>query len=78
MNGVWFLVIVLAAGGCLLLVRALRDVRGEISRTVDSFTRFRAALAPALVVLRDETRDVTLRREPARAAVRRRPDPTER
>ena len=65
MNGIWFLVIVLAAGGVLLLLRALRDVRTEIASTVDSFTEFRAALAPALVVLRDETRGVTMRREPA-------------
>jgi hypothetical protein len=64
-NGVWVLIALLAAGGALLLVRALRDVRQEIGHTVDSFTRFRAALAPALVELRDETRDVTLRREPA-------------
>jgi hypothetical protein len=35
---------------------------------VDSFTRFRTALAPALVELRDETRGVTLRREPAPGA----------
>jgi hypothetical protein len=67
---VWFLVAVLAAGGAVLLVRALRDVRQEVARTVDSFTEFRAALAPALVVLRDETRDVTLRREPASGAGR--------
>jgi hypothetical protein len=65
---VWFLVAVLAAGGAVLLLRALRDVRGEIARTVDSFTEFRAALEPALVVLRDETRGVTLRREPAPGA----------
>jgi hypothetical protein len=67
-NGIWFLVIVLAAGGFALLLRALRDVRAEITSTVDSFTEFRAALAPALVVLRDETRGVTLRREPAPGA----------
>jgi hypothetical protein len=66
-SGVWFLIAVLAAGGAMLLVRALRDVRGEIAHTVDSFTRFRTALAPALVELRDETRNVTLRREPAAA-----------
>ena len=41
----------------LLLVRALRDVRDEITRTVDSFAEFQAALAPALVVLRDEHPD---------------------
>jgi hypothetical protein len=69
-NGVWFLIAVLAAGGAVLLLRALREVRAEVSRTVDSFTRFRAALAPALVVLRDETRDVTLRCEPAPGADR--------
>lgn len=65
MNGVWLPIAALAAGGALLLVRALRGVRAEITRTVESFTRFRAALAPALVELRDETRNVTLRREPA-------------
>jgi hypothetical protein len=68
MNGVWLLLALLAGGGAVLLVRALRDVRQEISHTVDSFTRFRAALAPALVELRDETRNVTLRREPAPGA----------
>jgi hypothetical protein len=67
-NGVWFLIAVIAAGGAVLLLRALRDVRNEIGRTVDSFTRFRTALAPALVELRDETRGVTLRREPAPGA----------
>jgi hypothetical protein len=65
-NGVWLLVVVLAFGGALLLVRALRDVRHEIGATVEAFTDFRGALAPALVLLRDETRDVTLRLEPAR------------
>jgi hypothetical protein len=66
MDGIWLLVVVLAVGGALLVVRAVRDVRTEITRTVDSFSEFRAALAPALVLLRDETRDVTLRLEPTR------------
>jgi hypothetical protein len=65
-NGVWLLVVVLAFGGALLLVRALRDVREQIGATVDAFHDFRSALAPALVLLRDETRDVTVRLEPAR------------
>ena len=65
MSGIWILVLVIAIAGICLLVRALRDVRREISSTVDSFTEFRTALAPALVTLRDETRDVTLRLEPA-------------
>jgi hypothetical protein len=64
-SGIWILVLVIALAGICLLVRALRDVRHEISSTVDSFTEFRTALAPALVTLRDETRDVTLRLEPA-------------
>ncbi len=62
--------VVIAVAGICLLVRALRDVRHEISATVDSFTEFRSALAPALVTLRDETRNVTLRLEPAPGADR--------
>lgn len=65
MSGFWVLVLVIAIAGICLLVRALRDVHHEISSTVDAFTEFRSALAPALVTLRDETRDVTLRLEPA-------------
>lgn len=61
MTGVWLLVAVTAVFGAVLLVRSLRDVRTEVTRTVDSFAEFRAALVPALVVLRDETRDVALR-----------------
>jgi hypothetical protein len=60
-TAVWILVAVTAVFGGVLLVRSLRDVRAEITRTVDSFSEFRAALVPALVVLRDETRDVALR-----------------
>jgi hypothetical protein len=67
-SGIWVLVVIIAIAGICLLVRALREVRTEISSTVDSFTEFRTALAPALVLLRDETRDVTLRIEPARGA----------
>ena len=65
MSGIWILVLVIAIAGICLLVRALRDVRREISSTVDSFTEFRTSLAPDLVTLRDETRNVTLRLEPA-------------
>ena len=61
MTAVWFLVLVVAVVGATLLVRSLRDVRDEVTRTVDSFAEFQAALAPALVVLRDETREVALR-----------------
>ncbi|MGZ4688728.1 MAG: hypothetical protein ACXVKA_12710 [Acidimicrobiia bacterium] len=67
MTGVWFLVLIVAVFGALLLVRSLRDVRDEVTRTVDSFAEFQAALAPALVVLRDETRDVALRVELGRS-----------
>jgi hypothetical protein len=63
-NGVWLLIAVLAVGGAVLLLRARREVRAEVARTVDAFSRFRSALAPALVELRDETRDVTLHRAP--------------
>jgi hypothetical protein len=63
---VWFLVLVLGAVGALLLVRSLRDVRDEVTRTVDSFAEFQAALAPALVVLRDETRNLALYTEDRR------------
>jgi hypothetical protein len=63
-------VLIIAVAGICLLVRALREVRQEISSTVDSFTEFRSALAPALVTLRDETRNVTLRLEPAPGANR--------
>jgi hypothetical protein len=59
-TALWFLVLVLAATGALLLVRAMRDVRDEVERTVDSFAEFQAALAPALVVLRDESRNLAL------------------
>ena len=61
MIAVWILVAVTGVFGGVLLVRSLREVRTEISRTVDSFAEFRAALVPALVVLRDETRNVGLR-----------------
>jgi nicotinamide riboside transporter PnuC len=61
MTGVWFAVVAVAIIGSALLVRSLRDVRDEVTRTVDSFTEFQAALAPILVVLRDETREVALR-----------------
>jgi hypothetical protein len=61
MTGVWFAVVAVAVIGSALLVRSLRDVRDEVTRTVDSFTEFQAALAPILVVLRDETRQVGLR-----------------
>jgi hypothetical protein len=60
-TGLWVLVLIVAVGGAVLLVRSLRDVRDEVTRTVDSFAEFQAALAPALVVLRDETRNVALR-----------------
>jgi hypothetical protein len=58
---VWILIAVTATFGGVLLVRSLRDVRTEIGRTVETFSEFRAALVPAMVVLRDETRDVALR-----------------
>ena len=61
MTGVWFAVVTVAIIGSALLVRSLRDVRDEVTRTVDSFSEFQAALAPILVVLRDETREVALR-----------------
>lgn len=61
MTAVWLLVAVTGVFGAVLLVRSLRDVRTEIAHTVDSFAEFRAALVPALVVLRDETRNVALR-----------------
>jgi hypothetical protein len=72
-TALWFLVLVLAAIGALMLVRALRDVRDEVTRTVDSFAEFQAALAPALVVLRDETRNLALHaddRRPGNASLR--------
>jgi hypothetical protein len=59
----WFLVLLVAVIGAALLVRSLRDVRDEVTRTVDSFAEFQAALAPALTVLRDEHRAVALRLE---------------
>jgi hypothetical protein len=60
-TAVWILIAVTAVFGGVLLVRSLRDVRTEIGRTVESFSEFRAALVPAMVVLRDETRNVALR-----------------
>jgi hypothetical protein len=65
-TALWFLVLLMAVVGAALLVRSLRDVRDEVTRTVDSFAEFQAALAPALVVLRDETRGVALRVEQGR------------
>jgi hypothetical protein len=62
---IWFLLLLIGVGGAVLLVRALHDVRDQVTQTVDSFTEFRAALAPALVVLQDETRHVAIRLEPA-------------
>jgi hypothetical protein len=59
-TGIWFLVVAFGTIGAALLVRSLRDVRDEVTRTVDSFSEFQAALAPALVVLRDETRNLAL------------------
>jgi hypothetical protein len=61
MTGVWFAVVAVAIIGSALLVRSLRDVRDEVTRTVDSFSEFQAALAPILVVLRDETQAVARR-----------------
>ena len=66
MTTVWYLVLVFGAIGALLLVRSMRDVRDEVTRTVDSFSEFQAALAPALVVLRDETRGLALRADDLR------------
>jgi nicotinamide riboside transporter PnuC len=63
----WFLVLIVAVVGALLIVRALRGVRDEVARTVDSFAEFQAALAPELVVLREEHRSVALRVERARS-----------
>jgi hypothetical protein len=62
----WFVVLIVAVVGASRLVRALRDVRDEVTRTVDSFAEFQAALAPALVVVRNETRAVALRLEHGR------------
>jgi hypothetical protein len=73
-TALWFLVLALAAIGALMLVRALRDVRDEVTQTVDSFAEFQAALAPALVVLRDESRNLALHaddRRPGSASVHR-------
>ena len=72
MSGIWVLVLVIGVVGDLLLVHALRDVRDEISRTVDSFTEFRAALAPALVALarRNPRRDPRLEPAPGADATR--------
>lgn len=60
MTALWFLVLIFGAIGALLLVRSMRDVRDEVTRTVDTFAEFQAALAPALVVLRDESRNLAL------------------
>ncbi len=67
MTGLWLVVLFIAFAGAWLLLRSLRDVRDEVTRTVDSFAEFQAALAPALVVLQDETRGVAMRLEPARS-----------
>ena len=66
MTTLWFLVLVVAVIGATLLVRTLRDVRDEVTRTVDSFAEFQAALAPALVVLQAEHRAVARRLEQQR------------
>ena len=61
MNGLWFAILVVAVLGAVLLARSLRDVRNEVARTVDSFTRFQTTLGPILAVLRDETGEVARR-----------------
>ena len=66
MTGLWFVVLIVAVVGASLLVRTLRDVRDEVTRTVDTFAEFQAALAPALAVVRDETSVVALRLEHGR------------
>jgi hypothetical protein len=63
----WYLVLAVALDGAVLVIRSLRDVRDEVTRTVDSFTEFQAALAPALGVLREEHRLVAARVERARS-----------
>ncbi len=63
MNGLWFAILVIAVLGAVLLARSLRDVRDEVARTVDSFTKFQTTLGPILAVLRDETAEVARRVE---------------
>jgi hypothetical protein len=63
----WYLVLVVAVIGAALIIRSLRDVRDEVTRTVDSFSEFQAALAPALSVLREEHRLVAAKVEHARS-----------
>ncbi len=67
MTALWVLVLIVALGGATLLIRSLRDVRDEVTRTVDSFAEFQAALAPALGVLREEHRLVAAKVERARS-----------
>lgn len=67
MTTVWYLVLAIALIGAVLIVRSLRDVRDEVTRTVDSFTEFQAALAPALGALREEHRLVAAKVEHARS-----------
>jgi Tfp pilus assembly protein PilX len=64
---VWYLVLIVAVVGALLVIRSMRDVRDEVTRTVDSFSEFQAALAPALSVLREEHRLVAAKVERARS-----------
>ena len=67
MTTVWYLVLVIALVGAALVIRALRDVRDEVTRTVDSFAEFQSALAPSLGVLREEHRLVAAKVEHARS-----------
>ncbi len=67
MTTVWYLVLAVALIGAVLIARSLRDVRDEVTRTVDSFAEFQAALAPALGVLREEHRLVAAKVEHARS-----------
>jgi hypothetical protein len=73
-TALWFLVLVVAVIGGTLLVRSMRDVRDEVTRTVDSFSEFQAALAPALITLRAEHQAVAQRVEQSRSGT----DPTQR
>jgi hypothetical protein len=63
----WYLVLAVALIGAVLIIRSLRDVRDEVTRTVDSFSEFQSALAPALGALREQHRLVAAKVEQARS-----------
>jgi hypothetical protein len=54
-SALWVVALMVALVGATLLAVTLHRTRDEVAPTVEAFSRFRAALQPAVVELRDET-----------------------